>query len=379
MAITVNTNVPAMTAERYLNISTAKLDTAMERLASGLRINSAKDDAAGMQISNRLMAQSDGLSVAVRNANDGISMSQTAEGAMEESSSILQRMRDLSLQSSNGSNGTEERTAIQQEVIALKDELNRIAETTSFGGARLLNGTYGTRAFQIGSDAGEAIFMEFNNVRADEAMMGGATYQATVAASIDMTEWVASVGQTLSMKITDSDGVSSTLNITTKVGDDIEELATYINGQANGKISASVTENGELQFVAASGASVAFTGTLATSLGISGATKVEETVQNIDVSTVGGSQRAIGLLDNAMQYIDSHRAELGAGQNRLGYAIANLDNINENVTASYGRIRDVDFAKETTDLTKYQIMQQAGVSILAQAKQAPSVALSLLG
>lgn len=379
MAITVNTNVPAMTAERYLNISTEKLDTSMERLASGLRINSAKDDAAGMQISNRLMAQSDGLTVAVRNANDGISMSQTAEGAMEESSSILQRMRDLALQSSNGSNGTEERKAIQQEVVALKDELNRIAETTSFGGARLLNGTYGTRAFQIGADAGEAIFMEFNNVRADEAMMGGATYKATVAASIDMTEWTAVGGKSLSLKITSADGTTTSLTISSKAGDDIEEVATYINGQANGKISASVTENGELQFVAASGASVVFTGSLATSLGIAGAKKVEETVQNIDVSTVGGSQRAVGLLDNSMQYIDSHRAELGAGQNRLSYAIANLDNINENVTASFGRIRDVDFAKETTDLTKYQIMQQAGVSILAQAKQAPSVALSLLG
>ncbi len=379
MAITVNTNVPAMTAQRYLNISTEKLDTAMERLASGLRINSAKDDAAGMQISNRLMAQSDGLTVAVRNANDGISMSQTAEGAMEESSSILQRMRDLSLQSANGSNGTEERSAIQQEVIALKDELNRIAETTSFGGARLLNGTYGTRAFQIGADAGEAIFMEFNNVRADEVKMGGATYKSTVAASVDMTTWIAEADKSLSMSITASDGTTTTLLVTSKGGDDIEEVATYINGQADGKISASVTESGELQFVAASGASVTFTGSLATSLGIAGAAKVEQTVQDVDVSTVGGSQRAVGLLDNAMQYIDSHRAELGASQNRLSYAIANLDNINENVTASAGRIRDVDFAKETTDLTKYQIMQQAGVSILAQAKQAPSVALSLLG
>lgn len=379
MAITVNTNIPAMTAQQYLSISTEKLDKAMERLASGLRINSASDDAAGMQISNRLMAQSGGLDVAVRNANDGISMSQTAEGAMGESTSILRRMRDLSLQSANGANGKEERVAIQQEVVALKDELNRIAETTSFGGTRLLNGSFGLRAFQIGSDAGEAIFMEFNNVRADAAGMGGVTYLASPPADFNQATWVATPDNTIVMTVTDKAGVATALSVASIVGDDIEETATYINGQANGLVSASVTETGALQIVAAAGSTIAFTGKLATSLGIIGRTKLDQTVENIDVSTVGGSQRAIGLLDNAMQYIDSHRAELGAGQNRLGYAISNLDNINLNVTASYGRIRDVDFAKETTDLTKYQIMQQAGVSILAQAKQTPAVALSLLG
>ncbi|KKD62147.1 flagellin B [Grimontia sp. AD028] len=379
MAITVNTNVPAMTAQRYLNSSTDALNNSMERLSSGFRINSAKDDAAGLQISNRLISQSRGLDVAVRNANDGISMSQTAEGAMEESTNILQRMRDLSLQSANGANGDQERVAIQEEIVALQDELNRIAETTSFGGAKLLNGTYGTKAFQIGADAGEAVFMEFKNIRADEAMMGGATYKATVAASADMAAWTATGGATLSMAITNADGTTATINVSAKAGDDVEEVATYINGQADGKVSASVTENGELQIVSASGADVAFTGALATSLGIAGAAKVDQTVQDVDVSTVGGAQRAVGLVDNAMQYIDSHRAELGAKQNRLSHAISNLDNVNENVSASNSRIRDVDFAKETTQFTKSQILQQSGTSILAQAKQAPSAALSLLG
>ena len=183
MAITVNTNVPAMTAQRFLNNSTDALNNSMERLSSGSRINSAKDDAAGLQISNRLMAQSSGLGVAVRNANDGISMAQTAEGAMEESSNILQRMRDLSLQSANGANGDAERCAIQEEVVALTDELNRIAETTSFGGAKLLNGTFGTRSFQVGADAGEAVMMEFKNIRADHDEMGGASFTAGNAKS----------------------------------------------------------------------------------------------------------------------------------------------------------------------------------------------------
>ncbi|WP_394210731.1 flagellin [Enterovibrio calviensis] len=379
MAITVNTNVPAMTAQRYLNNSTDSLNASMERLSSGFRINSAKDDAAGLQISNRLISQSRGLDVAVRNANDGISMSQTAEGAMEETTNILQRMRDLSLQSANGANGTEERKAIQEEVVALQDEINRIAETTSFGGAKLLNGTFGTKAFQVGADAGEAVMMEFKNTRADEAMMGGSTFKATVAASADMAAWTATGGSTLNMAITNSDGTTSTISVSAKAGDDVEEIATYINGQSDSKISASVTENGELQVVAASGADIAFTGALGASLGMNAATKVAETVQDVDVSSVGGAQKAVGLVDNAMQYIDSHRAELGAKQNRLSHTIANLDNVNENVSASNSRIRDVDFAKETTQFTKSQILQQSGTSILAQAKQAPSAALSLLG
>ena len=159
MAVNVNTNVAAMTAQRYLNSATAAQETSMERLSSGFKINSAKDDAAGMQISNRLASQSRGLDVAVRNANDGISITQTAEGAMNETTNILQRMRDLSLQSANGSNSKSERIALQEEVTALNDELNRIAETTSFGGNKLLNGTYATRSFQIGADNGEAVTM----------------------------------------------------------------------------------------------------------------------------------------------------------------------------------------------------------------------------
>ncbi len=181
MGVTVNTNVSAMTAQRYLNKSTNELNTSMERLSSGSRINSAKDDAAGLQISNRLIAQTRGLDVAMRNANDGISIAQTAEGAMQESTNILQRMRDLSLQSANGANGTEERKAIQEEVAALQDELNRIAETTAFGGRRLLNGSFGEASFQIGADSGEAIIMGLTSIRADDFRMGGTEFVALKA------------------------------------------------------------------------------------------------------------------------------------------------------------------------------------------------------
>ncbi|MFD2180267.1 flagellin [Veronia pacifica] len=372
MAITVNTNVSAMTAQRFLNNSTNSLNDSMERLSSGLRINSAKDDAAGLQISNRLTAQSRGLDVAVRNANDGISMAQTAEGAMEETTSILQRMRDLSLQSSNGVNGSQERESIQEEVVALQDELNRIAETTSFGGSKLLNGTFGTRSFQVGADAGEAVMMEFKNVRADEAEMGG---QVHTAGNGKSAGWTVGAASTMKLVI---DG-SNSITINAKAGDDIEEVATYINGQSDKSVSASVNEDGKLEIVAASGSTITFSGGLSTSLNMTNGAGTAESIQDVDVSTVGGAQTAVGLIDNALKYVDSHRSELGAKQNRLTHTISNLTSVNENVSASNSRIKDVDFAKETTQFTKSQILQQSGTSILAQAKQAPSAALSLLG
>ncbi|WP_325891962.1 flagellin [Grimontia sp. NTOU-MAR1] len=379
MGVTVNTNVSAMTAQRYLNKSTNDLNTSMERLSSGSRINSAKDDAAGLQISNRLIAQTRGLDVAMRNANDGISIAQTAEGAMQESTNILQRMRDLSLQSANGANGKSERIAIQEEVSALQDELNRIAETTAFGGRRLLNGSFGEAAFQIGADSGEAIIMGLSSIRADDFRMGGTEF---IASSGKSAGWqVASTAATLTMAFTTKDGNSINLNIDAKVGDDIEEVATYINGQSDEMVTASVDEAGQLQIFIAEeklSGNVTFGGGLSASLGLVTGAGTSATTQDIDVSDAGGAQMAVGIIDSAMQYIDSQRADLGAKQNRLSHTISNLSNIQENVSASNSRIRDTDFAKETTELTKGQILQQASTSILAQAKQLPQAALNLL-
>ncbi|WP_300173658.1 flagellin [uncultured Aliivibrio sp.] len=376
MSITVNTNVSAMTAQRYLNSATDGVNQSMERLSSGFKINSAKDDAAGLQISNRLTSQSRGLDVAVRNANDGISIVQTAEGAMNESTNILQRMRDLSLQSSNGSNTTADREAIQQEVGALNDELNRIAETTSFGGSRLLNGQFGTKSFQIGADSGEAVMLNLNNMRSDAASMGGTSYKAET--QLDAGWAVNAENSELTVSFLNKTGEEKELTINAKAGDDIEQVATYINGQTD-SINASVSEKGELQIVTSNDkvqGEVSFGGSLAGELKMGQAQ--EETVKSIDVTTVGGSQKAVAILDAAMQFVDSNRADLGAFQNRFNHAISNLDNINENVSASNSRIKDVDFAKETTEMTKAQILQQASSSILAQAKQAPNAALGLL-
>ncbi|MDW1496731.1 flagellin [Vibrio sp. YT-19(2023)] len=376
MAINVNTNVSAMTAQRYLNQAADGQQKSMERLSSGYKINSAKDDAAGLQISNRLNAQSRGLDMAVKNANDGISIAQVAEGAMNESTNILQRMRDLSLQSANGSNSKAERVAIQEEVTALNDELNRIAETTSFGGNKLLNGTYGTQSFQIGADSGEAVMLSMGNLRSDTSAMGGKSYAAEEGKD---ASWTVGEKTEFKMSYTNKQGEEKELSISAKQGDDIEQLATYINGQ-NDDVKASVGEDGKLQVFASSQkveGDVEFSGNLADEIGFGGPKDV--TVKDIDVTTVAGSQEAVAVIDGALKSVDSQRASLGAFQNRFNHAISNLDNINENVNASKSRIKDTDYAKEATAMTKSQILQQASTSILAQAKQSPSAALSLLG
>lgn len=376
MTITVNTNVSAMTAQRHLTNATDLLNQSLERLASGSRINSAKDDAAGLQISNRLESQMRGLDVAVRNANDGISIMQTAEGAMQETTNLLQRMRDLSLQSANGSNSKAERDALQEEMAALNDELNRIAETTSFGGRKLLNGSFSSSAFQIGAASGEAVQVSLKNMRSDSLAMGGFSYVA--AAKADDSWQVSQGNHMLNMQYTDSNGVEQNIQIKAKIGDDIEELATYINGQTD-KVSASVNEDGQLQIYMAgkeTAGSITFSGSLAQQLQMNLAGY--EAVDNLDISNVGGAQRAVSVIDTALKYVDSHRAELGAMQNRFSHAINNLDNVHENLAASNSRIKDTDYAKETTQMVKQQILQQVSTSILAQAKQQPNLALTLL-
>ncbi|EPS3399194.1 flagellin [Vibrio vulnificus] len=377
MAITVNTNVSALVAQRHLANATDMLNQSLERLSSGQRINSAKDDAAGLQISNRLQSQMRGLDIAVRNANDGISIMQTAEGAMNETTNILQRMRDLSLQSANGSNSHAERTALQEEMTALNDELNRIAETTSFGGRKLLNGSFGSAAFQIGAASGEAVQVQLKSMRSDGIDMGGFSYIANGRASSD---WQVKEGENaLSMSFTNRFGETETIQINAKAGDDIEELATYINGQTD-KVTASVNEEGQLQLFMAgeeTSGTLSFSGDLASELGLQ--LKGYDAVDNIDITSVGGAQQAVAVLDTAMKYVDSHRAELGAYQNRFSHAINNLDNVHENLATSNSRIQDTDYAKETTRMVKQQILQQVSTSILAQAKKGPNLALTLLG
>ncbi|HIF9329133.1 TPA: flagellin [Photobacterium damselae] len=468
MAVTVNTNVSAMTAQRYLNSASNGVANSMEKLSSGLRINSAKDDAAGLQISNRLTSQTNGLNVAMRNANDGISMAQTAEGAMQESTNMLHRMRDLALQSANGSNSDDDRVAIQKEVDALQTEMTRIADTTTFGGQNLLDGSFGTKQFQIGANANETIGVSLSDISSDaignfaaggtKGNIFGKEVNATTSATLDfakvgankelkldgpngketltfagnekLTKVVSeinkantgikastSVTTTIgnlastetgklvigkdefdlskykgdSKKLAEDLGKSgysaevaddgSTINITAKDVDGIKVTGAKQNGvELGGKAATADGHNivADAQIKLSSSSNFKVEGDLAADL-TDNATGSLNSVKDIDLTTVDGSQNALDVIDAAIAGIDSQRADLGAVQNRFNHTLNNLSNINENVNASNSRIKDVDFAKETTNMTKNQILQQASTSILAQAKQIPQSALSLLG
>jgi len=457
--ISVNTNVSSLNAQRNLSQSGSDLATSMERLSSGMRINSAKDDAAGLQISNRLTSQVNGLAVAQRNANDGISMAQTAEGAMQESTNILQRMRELALQSSNGSNSTEDRESLQKEVSALQTELTRIAETTSFGGQQLLNGDFGTKAFQVGANANETINVSLNNISADNlgqnAIKGGGTvFNNTVAAGTafsDSTAGSAAVvlsgpkgNTTEDLSLINAQETADAINAaatgikaqtsvtatitalssadtgTLTVGEKTFDLSSY-NGSASdlasdlgkaginatydadaGSILIEETDVAGVLLVGDAASTAALNGTVGSATGAvvdsqvnltssdkftvgasaeiaTAGNSILDDVAQIDLKTAVGSQDALAVIDAALADIDSQRADLGAVQNRFGHTISNLANISENVSASRSRIQDTDFATETAEMTKNQILQQAGTSILSQANQLPQTALSLLG
>jgi flagellin len=279
MSLFVNTNVSSLNATRQLFTSNNNLSTAFERLSSGFRINNAKDDAAGLQISNRLTTQILGLNMAVRNANDGISLAQTAEGALSETTAALQRIRVLAVQAQNGINGSADRLALQKEVSALKAEVSRIAATSQFGGVNILGGDYSS-AFLVGANA----------------------------------------GQTISVNISRSGGYG----ITGLFGDQT---------QAN---------------------------------------------NNLTVETTADASRTMSLVLGAISIIDAKRADLGAIQNRFQSTIRNLSSISENVASARSRIRDTDFAIETAELTRWQIIQQASITVLGQANQRPQAALQLL-
>ena len=503
MALTVNSNPASINAQNQLGKASGGLKTSMERLASGLRINSAKDDAAGLQISNRLTSQVNGLNVAIRNANDGISMAQTAEGALQESTNILQRMRDLSVQSANATNTTVDRKAIQEEVTQLKSELDRIADTTTFGGQSLLDGSFGNQQFQVGADANKTIGLAINSAQTDDLgsarsildgtfLSEGTAAAATLTAArtgnelTDQTLTVNGVnsasvavaandsaadiaskinaefnatgvkadaitelrltsgaaydaGETISFDLGNGDAVETiSFTATGVAADDMQTLSNKINEKASvtgigAKFDANTTaitmtsEAGDdievnnfsesdtttandivLQALDADGALAGAASTVTTTniaASVRGRIQLDSTIlfnvqsdtaaeitlgtaqiaeeksikNDIDLTTARGSQDAISVIDGALAKIDRNRSALGAVQNRLSSTVNNLSSISENSTAARSRIRDTDFTVETAQLTKNQILQQAGTSILAQANQLPQAALSLLG
>ncbi|MTI13255.1 flagellin [Sansalvadorimonas verongulae] len=394
MSFSVNTNVFSLNAQRNLMTSGSGLQEAMQRLSSGSRINSAKDDAAGLQISNRLTSQIRGLGVAVRNANDGISLAQTAEGALQESTNILQRMRELALQSANGSNGADERAALQKEVSALQEELSRIADTTTFGGRKLLDGSFGTSDFQVGADRDQTISITLSSASAvdlgvQESISGfGVDFTTSFRRdNIGEATNAAPASARIDELVTFDFGSGNTTSVLIKQNSSDEEFLTAFNTalNADGLYARENSGTGAIEFYAetttsfdvvsnADGTTGAFVSGTAATITPAGST----TVTGVTVATQSEAQNAVSSIDAALKTIDGQRADLGAVQNRLTSTISNLSNISENVSASRSRIQDADFAAETANLAKYQVLQQAGTAILAQANQTTQNVLSLL-
>ncbi|EID0730601.1 flagellin [Vibrio parahaemolyticus] len=372
--VSLNTNVAAMMTQRHLSQAADQNVESQRNLSSGYRINSASDDAAGLQISNTLHVQTRGIDVALRNAHDAYSVAQTAEGALHESSDILQRLRSLGLQAANGSHEQDDRTSLQQEVIALQDELDRVAITTTFADKNLFNGSYGSQSFHIGANA-NSISLTLRNMRTHIPEMGGQHY---LGDSLDKDWRVTRDNQQFAFEYRDNEGQTQSKALTLKVGDSLEEVATYINAQQS-LVDASVTQDHQLQFFTSTlnaPEGVTWKGNFADEMDIGSGELV--TVDDLDMSTVGGAQLAIGVVDAAIKYVDSHRSEIGGFQNRVRGTIDNLNTINRSVSESKGRIRDTDFARESTEMVRSQVLLDATTALLAQAKQRPSSALGLL-
>ena len=389
MALSVNTNISSLNAQRNLTKSGQGLAQSMQRLSSGMRINSAKDDAAGMQIANRLTSQINGLAVAQRNANDGISIAQTAEGAMQESTNILQRMRELALQSANGSNSADDRAALQKEVGALQTELTRIADTTSFGDQKLLDGNFTSVNFQVGANANETISMSLSSTKATDL---GVTSGKTVSGTGFVAANVGDAAEVITFAVTTAAGTNN-VDVAVAAGTGINELIDLVNEQVGSAGVRAVSDgSGSITFssddtVTAITVSSDLTGTTGSfalagnvqTVGTAGSSSTGTAISAISIATESGAQSALASIDSALKSIDEQRADLGAIQNRFNFTINNLANVQENVSASRSRIQDTDFAVETAQMTKNQILQQAGTSILAQANQLPQAALSLIG
>ena len=508
MAQVINTNIASLTAQRNLAASQKDAASAMERLSSGLRINSAKDDAAGLAISNRLTSQINGINQAIRNANDGLSVAQVAEGALAETTDMLQRMRTLSVQAANASLSDTDRTSLQAEVTELNSEINRIATSTSFGETKLLNGSYASQNFQVGANVGETLSVSIASAKASDlgsvntvtfgnentfvdarvsqstgesaveeqvltftvgsdsttvdvadnasaktiaadisSQVSGVTASAKTTVQLDTTTGLAanntvtlevngvalaahtyvddatlfdyvkssiegnsslanlSVTETnTTATITDADGDDISIKVTFGTGTgtaidgaegfDITSLAQDGSTEATtyGSIAIGTGETmvatGDIAFTSSEAATQTFnvqsnvaiaSGGFSAQSDVAGSVTTTTTrVDDINISTVSGANTALSIIDSAIASIDSQRASLGAVQSRFDSVVSNLSSVSENSSAARSRIMDADFAAETAALAKNQVLQQAGISVLAQANAQPQNVLALL-
>lgn len=375
----INTNVLSLNAQRNLNTSGSQLATSLQRLSSGLRINSAKDDAAGLAISERFTAQIRGLNQAARNANDGISLAQTAEGALAEVGNNLQRIRELAVQSRNATNSSTDRAALQVEALALKTEIDRVATTTSFNGTKLIDGSFSNQVFQVGANVGETMTVS-GIVNAQSSNLGSSSIaQVTGAAASAFTAITAG---DLTINGTSVGAIAADTNAANRASSVMAAVNSYASQTG---VYATILASAPTQVVLSSSSAitVAFAGASATAAttGLTAATTATATQTGfaaLDISTTAGADAAITAMDAALSAVNTGRAQLGALQNRFSSVVNTLSTTSENLSASRSRIQDADFAAETANMTRSQILQQAGTAILAQANAVPQNVLSLL-
>lgn len=497
MPAIINTNIASLNSQRNLNVSQNALATSLQRLSSGLRINSAKDDAAGLAISERFTSQIRGLDQAARNANDGISLAQTAEGGLSTAGDLLQRIRELAVQSANGTNSSSDRSSIQNEVSQLKQELDRVANTTQFNGQNVLDGSLSAAQFQVGANANQTINVSIssaqgsaignydlksasgagtstavsntgadaaqaNNVAAQNLTIAGNGTSSTVAVTVgesanavaagvnakssttgvtataasEATLDTLSAAGTLTFNLTGKGGTKVAIGATVASTTDLSAVAAAVNAQSATTGITATSSGGAVTLKSADGYDIAidsFTNSSAGTVNLTGndpyahtasgaaatltsgagnqnsatvggavrfaspsgytvtsdtagtlfaaATPNSSTLQTvsaIDVSTTAGANDALAVVDAALTSINNSRAQLGAVQNRFAATISNLQTTSENLNAARSRIQDTDFASETANLTRGQILQQAGTAILAQANSLPNGVLALL-
>lgn len=375
MALGINTNVASLSAQNQLGKSQNLSNQALERLSSGLRVNSAKDDAAGLAISTRFQAQISGLNVAQRNANDGISLAQTTEGALDEITNNLQRIRELSVQSANATNSDSDRQALDEEVQQRIAEIDRISTQTSFNGLKVLDGSFGSAAFQVGANAGETISVDLTkSTRADS--LG----DALATAALDYDPSTSALADGDSLDVTVGTGSAQTINLSA-ADNTLQKAIDTINGQLEGATAVLNANEDGIEIRSTEELTVdvsSATGVTADAGDTVTAATDADSLDTVNVNTVYGANDAILRIDDALNSVNSLRSELGAVQNRFESTIANLSTSVENLSASNSRILDADFAAETAKLSKAQVLQQAGISVLAQANARPQQVLSLL-
>ena len=405
MSTSINTNINSLNAQRNLMSSANSLATSMQRLSSGLRVNSAKDDAAGLAISERFSSQAKGLTVGARNANDGISLAQTAEGALGKVGDMLQRMRELSVQASNATNSKADREALQAEVSQLTDEVDRIAKQTTFNGKKVLDGSFAGAVFQVGANAGDNISVgaltdSTASGLADVAYAFDQTASAVDASAVSTLTSIATgtlsisvTGDTAAFDLGEIDAASSGEE---RMGQIVEAInrkssdtgVTAFLSQNDDEtyridlMSSELDSAGDAKVVTTVGFTTATTGitagALASNIDAADSTTDALGIDTLSVETQRDAWVAIKKIDAAIDQVNSARADLGALQSRFESAVGNIAISVENISAARGRIVDADFAQETANLSRTQILQQAGTAMVAQANKLPQSVLSLL-